>query len=153
MKNPAYLVPTVLTYFAHKMEYNAKFKAYDITVYEAATPHPVMPFGGNGFDAENLWPVPFVEKMTRTHYYVRYFGVGMGDGPWKHAYLRTAAAARAAALKWLGERREMTEAEKVEAEKDRKAKELLEARKELRTAEKRLAAAKKRVEDLKKTVA
>ncbi len=151
MKNPAYLTPTPLTYFWHKRDYNKKFKAYDITVVEDVT-LPVMPFGGNGRDEENLYPVPFVEKMTRTRYHVRYFGVGMGDGPWKRTFFRTAAAARAAALEWLGDRREMTDAEKAEAEKDRKAKELLGARKELLDAEHRLKLATERVRALGGTV-
>jgi hypothetical protein len=147
MKNPAYLAPTPLTIFWHKRDYNKKFKAYDITVGEEVTPMPIMPFGGNGRDEDDIYPVPFVEKMTRTHYHVRYFGVGMGDGPWKRTFFRTAAAARAAALEWLGDRREMTEAEKAEAAKDVKHREVKEKKERLARLRKEVANLEKELDE------
>lgn len=148
-KNPDYLAPVTMTYFWCKREYNKKFKAYDLTIGKDEMKW-VQPFGANGFDADNIYPVPYVWKQTKDILYVKYHGVGMGDGPWKREFWRTEKAARKAALEWLGDRTEMTEEQKAEAARDVKMKELKEARKHLADLEENVMKWKGKVKALEK---
>jgi hypothetical protein len=107
-----------LTFYDFKQDFNRKFKAYDVTVTEGEV--QTQPFGGDGRDAEGIYPVPRVVEETKDTFTVKYAGVGMGDGPWKRVFYRTADAARRAAVKWLNGAAELTEDQKAVIDRDEK---------------------------------
>jgi len=113
---PVVAIPT----FGFMQDYNRKFKAYDVTVTKGEV--KTQPIGGDGLDAEGIYPVPRVVEETKDTFTVKYAGVGMGDGPWKRVFYRTADAARRAAVKWLNGAAEMTEKQMVEAARIEKQK-------------------------------
>jgi hypothetical protein len=106
--------------FGFMQDYNRKFKAYDVTVTKGEV--KTQPIGGDGLDAEGIYPVPRVVKETKDTFTVKYAGVGMGDGPWERVFYRTADAARRGALKWLNGAAELTEEQKTVIDRDKKMK-------------------------------
>jgi hypothetical protein len=106
----------------------------DVTEYE----REVQPLGGNGLNGEG-YPVPFIEKVKAGVATVRYFGIGIVDGPWVHYRYVTRKAARKAALVWLNGNREATEAEKAAYEAKEVAKVVAEKREALKDLKERVA--------------
>ena len=117
-----------------------RFNAYHLLVNEIII--PTNPIGGNKYDGE--YTVPVVVKETNTEVYVDYHN---GDKP--TIYYRTYEAARNAALKWLGNRKEVTQEQLKEVEQKELNKRLAEKLEHLAWLENAVQITKEEIEQIK----
>ena len=118
---------------------------YNVDVTEVQK--EVQPLGGDGYGADG-YPVPFVQKIVNGVATIKYHGVGMGDLPWKLEAYTTREAARKAALEWLGDAKEATEADKAAYEAKQKQEIVNEKRKYLKELKVRVAEVEKELAKL-----